>query len=75
MVLISLAESLAGRPPFRPRARAAFKPGNGALPDQITFEFGERGEDMKDQFSGWRASFYFLRQRFEVDPAGFQFSD
>src|ERR1700683_4055300 len=26
MVLISLAESLAGRPPFRPRARAAFRP-------------------------------------------------
>ena len=48
---------------------------NGALPDQIAFELGKRCEDMKDQLSGWRPSFYLLRQRFEVDSAGFQFSD
>ncbi len=42
---------------------------------RITFKFGERGEDMKAQLSGWRASFYFPHQRFEVNPAGFQCSD
>jgi len=54
---------------------ASFKAGSGAFPDGITFEFGERRKNMKDQLSGWRARFYFLRQRFQVDSAGFQFSD
>ena len=60
---------------FSTPSKRPFQAGNGALPDQIMFEFGERREVMKDQLSGCLASFYFLRQRVEVDPAGFQFSD
>ena len=30
-----------------------FQASNGAFPDQITFEFGARCEDMKDQLSSW----------------------
>lgn len=60
---------------FSSTSTRRFQAGNGALPDQVTFEFGECREDVKEQLSGWRASFYYLRQRFEVDPAGSQFSD
>jgi hypothetical protein len=48
IVLISLGESLAGRPSFRPRTRAASDRPR-CVPDQIAFELSERGETMKDQ--------------------------
>jgi hypothetical protein len=63
-----------GMAAFSTASTRRFKASNGGFPDQITFEFGERRKDMKDQLSGWRARFYFLRQRFEVDSAGFQFT-
>src|SRR5213595_254384 len=38
---------------FSTASTRRFQASNGALPDQITFEFGERCEDMKDQLTGW----------------------
>ena len=37
------------RRPRRPRARAAFRPGLGALADQLALELRDRAEDMKHQ--------------------------
>jgi hypothetical protein len=38
---------------FSTASTRRFQASNSALPDQITFEFGKRCEDMKDQLSGW----------------------
>jgi hypothetical protein len=38
---------------FSTASTRCFQASNGAFPDQITFEFGERCEDMKDKLSGW----------------------
>jgi hypothetical protein len=53
MVLTSFGDSFTGRPPFRPRARAAVKPGDGALADPGAFELGQGGEDVEDEPPGW----------------------
>ncbi len=52
MVLIRFAERLPGDHLFD-RKHPCFQAGNGALPDQITFEFAKRCKDMTDQLSGW----------------------
>jgi hypothetical protein len=38
---------------FSTASTRRFQASNGSLPDQITFEFGKRCEDMKDQLPGW----------------------
>jgi hypothetical protein len=75
IVLISFGESFAGRPPLRPRARAAFKPATVLSRIRLRSNPDERecGENMKDQLSGRRAGFNLLRQRFEVDATVFEF--
>ena len=45
-------ESLAGRPPRRPRACAAARLGCRPLSDELPLELGQRGEDMEDQAAG-----------------------
>ena len=42
-----------GAAAFSTASTRRFQASNGALSDQITFEFGKRCEDMKDQLSGW----------------------
>jgi hypothetical protein len=44
--------SAGGRPPMRPRARAAVRPAMvRSRIDQVSFELGERSEEVKDELS------------------------
>jgi hypothetical protein len=40
-----------GRPPWRPRARAAANPSGGAFADQVAFELSQGGEDVEDELA------------------------
>jgi hypothetical protein len=40
-----------GRPPWRPRARAAASPAGGAFADEVAFEFGQGGEHVEHQLA------------------------
>ncbi len=49
--------------------------GESAFPDQIAFELGEGGEEMKDQFPRRGGSIYGFMEAFERDAFGFEESD
>ena len=71
MVLISLGVSFGGRPPVRPRARAA----DGSFPDEVALELGKGGEDVKDEPAGRGDGFDLLGNGLEVDLALFELGD
>jgi len=66
IVLISLAESLAGRPSLAAPSASGFEASEGSFPDQIPFELGQRGKDVEDQPPSGRLGFNLLGQRFEI---------
>jgi predicted short-subunit dehydrogenase-like oxidoreductase (DUF2520 family) len=47
MVLISLAESFAGRPPLTTASAGRLKASDGSLPNQIAFKPGQRRKDVE----------------------------
>jgi hypothetical protein len=69
IVFSSLGLSFFGRPPLRPRARAAFLAGVRALADQIALELSERAKDMDHQLPGWGSRVDLLGERGEPDAA------
>src|SRR5450631_1606072 len=62
-----------GRPPWRPRARAALRP--AALEDQLALELGKRGEQVQLQAAGGGRGVDALAQRSERDLALLQSGD
>src|SRR5271166_1299795 len=65
---ISLVLSFLGRPPFRPRARAALRP--AIVRSRMRFRSNSASEaHMKDELSCRRAGLNFFGQRFEIDAA------
>jgi hypothetical protein len=62
-----------GRPPWRPRARAALRP--AALEDQLAFELGKRGEQVQLQAAGGGRGVDALAQGSERDLALLQSRD
>jgi hypothetical protein len=69
IVLSSLGLSFFGRPPLRPRARAAFKPASVRSADQIALELSKRAKDMEYELPGRGSRVDLLGQRGETDAA------
>jgi hypothetical protein len=61
--------STEGRPPRRPRARAAARPAPGAFADEVAFELGEGGEDVEDEFAAGGGGVDRLLEAAEPDAA------
>jgi hypothetical protein len=64
-----------GRPPRRPRARAAANPAVVAFADEVAFELGQGGEDMEDELAARRGRVDCLLQAPQPDPAVGQAGD
>ena len=64
-----------GRPPSRPRARAASRPALAALADQLALELRQRSEQVQLQRPGGRVGVDRLGQRPERDLALVQLAD
>src|SRR5450755_996982 len=62
-----------GRPPWRPRARAALRP--AALADQLAFELSKRGEQVQLQAAGGGRGVDAVAQRSERDLALLEVGD
>jgi hypothetical protein len=73
--LISLGESFAGRPPLRPRARAAFRPATVLSRIKFLSNSACAAKTWKTRATGRRVGLDLLGQRFEVDLALFKFGD
>jgi hypothetical protein len=58
-----------GRPPRRPRARAAASPAGGAFADEVAFEFGQGGEHVEDELAAGGGGVDRLLKAAEPDPA------
>jgi len=61
-----------GRPPPRPRARAAARPGHGALADELALELSQAGEHVEDQPPAGRAGVDLLGEADQGDAALFE---
>jgi hypothetical protein len=57
-----------GRPPWRPRARAAASRG-GAFADEVAFELGQGGEHVEDELAAGGGGVDRLLEAAEPDPA------
>jgi hypothetical protein len=58
-----------GRPPWRPRARAAASPAGGAFADEVAFEFGQGGEHVEDELAAGGGGVDRLLEAAEPDAA------
>ena len=64
-----------GRPPMRPRARAARNPALRSFPDQVTLKFGQCRKHMKLQFACRRSCVDIFVQTAKTDLALLQLFD
>ena len=64
-----------GRPPWRPRARAAASPAAGAFADEVAFELGQGGEHVEDELAARGGGVDRLLEAAEPDPAVGQAGD